>query len=43
MHKMCLTLTLRGFLSQSGDAYNRTLMTPTVKTWMGRWLEWQRG
>jgi pyruvate/2-oxoglutarate dehydrogenase complex dihydrolipoamide dehydrogenase (E3) component len=29
-------------LRQCGDAYNRTRLTPTVKKWMGRWLEWQR-
>lgn len=29
-------------LRQSGDAYNRTRLTPTVKKWMGRWLERQR-
>ena len=29
-------------IRQCGDAYNRTRLTPTVKKWMGRWLEWQR-
>lgn len=29
-------------LRQCGDAYNRTRLTPTVKKWMARWLEWQR-
>jgi pyruvate/2-oxoglutarate dehydrogenase complex dihydrolipoamide dehydrogenase (E3) component len=29
-------------LRQSGDAYNRTRLTPTVKKWMGRWLARQR-
>jgi pyruvate/2-oxoglutarate dehydrogenase complex dihydrolipoamide dehydrogenase (E3) component len=29
-------------IRQCGDAYNRTRLTPTVKKWMGRWLDWQR-
>ena len=29
-------------LRQCGDAYNRTRLTPTVKKWMTRWLDWQR-
>jgi len=29
-------------ISQCGDAYNRTRLTPTVKKWMIRWLAWQR-
>ena len=29
-------------IRQCGDAYNRTRLTPTVKKWLGRWLEWQR-
>jgi pyruvate/2-oxoglutarate dehydrogenase complex dihydrolipoamide dehydrogenase (E3) component len=29
-------------IRQCGDAYNRTRLTPAVKTWMGRWLAWQR-
>ena len=29
-------------IRQCGDAYNRTRLTPVVKKWMTRWLEWQR-
>jgi pyruvate/2-oxoglutarate dehydrogenase complex dihydrolipoamide dehydrogenase (E3) component len=29
-------------IRQCGDAYNRTRLTPTVRKWMSRWLEWQR-
>ncbi len=29
-------------IRQCGDAYNRTRLTPAVKKWMSRWLEWQR-
>ncbi len=29
-------------IRQCGDAYNRTRLTPTVKKWLERWLEWQR-
>ena len=29
-------------IRQCGEAYNRTRLTPTVKKWMARWLEWQR-
>lgn len=29
-------------IRKTGDAYNRTRLTPTVKKWMARWLAWQR-
>lgn len=28
---------------KTGDLYNRSRLTPTVKKWMSRWLRWQRG
>ena len=30
-------------IRKCGDLYNRTRLTPTVKTWMTRWLRWRRG
>ncbi len=30
-------------IRKCGDLYNRTRLTPTVKTWFGRWLRWRRG
>lgn len=29
-------------IRKTGDLYNRTRLTPLVKSLMGRWLEWQR-
>jgi pyruvate/2-oxoglutarate dehydrogenase complex dihydrolipoamide dehydrogenase (E3) component len=34
--------TLSEALQQCGDAYNRTRLTPTARTWIGRWLSWNR-
>ena len=30
-------------IRKTGDAYNRTRLTPTVRKLMNRWLSWQRG
>lgn len=30
-------------LRKTGGLYNRTRLTPLVKTLMSRWLQWQRG
>ncbi len=30
-------------IRKTGDAYNRTRLTPLVQRWMRRWLHWQRG
>ncbi|MBI5201580.1 MAG: mercuric reductase [Elusimicrobia bacterium] len=29
-------------LKRAADAYNRTRLTPTVKAWLGRWLDYNR-
>jgi pyruvate/2-oxoglutarate dehydrogenase complex dihydrolipoamide dehydrogenase (E3) component len=29
-------------IRKTGDAFNRTRLTPRVKKWMARWLAWQR-
>lgn len=29
-------------IKQVGDMYNRTRLTPNLKKWMGRWLDWSR-
>lgn len=34
--------TLSEALQQCGDAYNRTRLTPTARTWIQRWLGWNR-
>ena len=30
-------------IRKTGDAYNRTRLTPTIKKLMGHWLAWQKG
>jgi len=29
-------------IKQAGDIYQRTRLTPAIKKWMGRWLDWSR-
>jgi pyruvate/2-oxoglutarate dehydrogenase complex dihydrolipoamide dehydrogenase (E3) component len=30
-------------IKKAADAYRRTQLTPFVKKWLGKWLEWRRG
>jgi pyruvate/2-oxoglutarate dehydrogenase complex dihydrolipoamide dehydrogenase (E3) component len=34
--------TVAEAIKKTGDAYNRTRLTPTVAKWMKRWLRWRR-
>jgi pyruvate/2-oxoglutarate dehydrogenase complex dihydrolipoamide dehydrogenase (E3) component len=34
--------TVAEAIRQCGDAYQRTRLTPGVRTWLGRWLAWRR-